>query len=89
MNPATLDLPAAIEALVARKVEEVVGPLRANLERLRAGASDGFVTQDDAARRLGISAARSKRYLQDGRLEAVPIGSQRMVRWPPRVDPRL
>jgi excisionase family DNA binding protein len=84
-----LELGRFLEAVIERKVREAVAPLRADLERLRAGASDGFVTQDEAARRLGLRRRSIQRYLQDGRLEAVVIGSRKMVRWPPYLDPRL
>jgi excisionase family DNA binding protein len=84
-----LELGRFIEAVIERKIREAVEPLRQDIERLRAGASDGFVKQDEAARRLGVGRRTVQRYLQDGRLEAVPVGSRKLVRWPPRVDPRL
>jgi excisionase family DNA binding protein len=74
-----------IRDLVAAEVARGVEPLRRDLERLRAelAGADGMVTQDEAARRLGVTRRAVQRWLRDGRLEAVPAGGVRMVRWPP------
>ncbi|HEX9052333.1 MAG TPA: helix-turn-helix domain-containing protein [Anaeromyxobacter sp.] len=73
-----------LERLIDERIEAAVAPLRAEVERLRvAAASDGMVTQDEAARRLGRTRRTIQRWLKDGRLELVPAGGARMVRWPP------
>lgn len=77
-----------LEALIEEKVREAVEPLRLEIERLRGAASDGMLRQDEAAARLGVERRTIQRWLRDGRLEAVPVGGVRMVRWPPRVPPR-
>ncbi len=77
-----------LDARIRDRVEQLVAPLRAELERLRAGA-DGVVTIPEAARRLGVTVRAVQRWLKDGRLQAAPpAGSVRMVVWPPRVPPR-
>lgn len=68
-------------------IRREVAPLRAELERLRAGA-EGLVTIPQAAERLGVTTRAVQRWLKDGRLEVVQAGGVRMVRWPPRVPPR-
>ncbi len=82
------DVGQAIRDLVADEVARAVAPLRAEVERLRAAASDGMVTQDEAARRLGVTRRAVQRWLRDGRLEVVAAGGVRMVRWPPVAAPR-
>ena len=64
----------------AEEVARTVEPLRREVERLRASASE-------AAARLGVTLRSVQRWLRDGRLEAVPAGGVRMVRWP-REAPR-
>ncbi len=78
-----------LEEVIEQKVEEAVAPLRAEVARLRAGAGDGMLRQDEAAERLGVDRRTVQRWLKDGRLEAVQAGGVRMVRWPPHVPPRL
>lgn len=73
----------ALEELVSSLVEERIAPLRAELERLRAFADTGPITIPEASRRLGVSVRCVQRWLRDGRLEAVPVGGVRLVRWPP------
>jgi excisionase family DNA binding protein len=74
------------EELEAR-IRAAVEPLRAEVERLRAGAP-GPISQDDAAQRLGVSRRAVQRWLADGRLELVRVAGVRMVRWPPVASPR-
>ncbi len=83
---AALDLPTAedVRRIVRDELERVLADLRA----VAAPAGDPQITIPEAARRLGVTTRAVQRWLKDGRLELVPVGGVRMVRWPPRTPPR-
>jgi hypothetical protein len=67
---------------VERMIEAKVGPLRLELERLRAGAGPELVPFPDAARRLNKTLRHVQRCAADGRLQVEIVGGVRMVRLP-------
>lgn len=84
-----MSLEEHIAEVVAAAVARELAPLRAELERIRAGGDGSvLVPLPEAARRLGVKLRTVQQRAKDGRLEVERVAGERMVRLPAALEPR-